>query len=249
MQNGLCYLQHLIRRKSYSTDLPAVEARYHVKCYLYLCRGSVQPGIELNNTNQRNLNVEGRKCFHNVCHKIEKHSGLYSLEDFQNEMSLIIDKEYVYTTKQIIIICNILLHNLLQEKYGSEMFITYVSGRKNVICFHNVASKIINDQRYNEHWEKRSDKFFPLMTDLKSAPENLLNCISCKCKMVKKSPCSTKHCTCFKHGLPCINACKHCCGKVCDNSLNDGNTEVDIFTGELYEGLYEEIVETEETLF
>ena len=35
-------------------------------------------------------------------------------------------------------------------------------------------------------WEKRSDKFFPLMTDLKSAPENLLNCISCKCKMVKK---------------------------------------------------------------
>ena len=34
-----------------------------------------------------------------------------------------------------------------------------------------------------------------------------------------------------------------------ENSLNDGNTEVDIFTGELFEGLYEEIVETEETLF
>ena len=30
------------------------------------------------------------------------------------------------------------------------MFITYVSGPKNVICFHNVASKIINDQWYNE---------------------------------------------------------------------------------------------------
>ena len=35
-------------------------------------------------------------------------------------------------------------------------------------------------------WEKRTDKFFPIMTDLKSAPENLINCISCKCKMVKK---------------------------------------------------------------
>ena len=73
---------------------------------------------------------------------MEKHSGLYSLEDFQNEMSLLIDKEYVYSTKQI--------HHLLQEQYGSEMFITYVRGCKNVICFHNVASKIINDQWYNE---------------------------------------------------------------------------------------------------
>ena len=36
---------------------------------------------------------------------------------------------------------------------------------------------------------------------------------------------------------------------MCDNSLNDGNAEVDIFTGELCAGLYEEIVETEETQF
>ena len=137
------WTSEILGRINSCADLLAVEARYHVKCYLYLCRGSVQPGIELNNTNQRNLNVEGRKCFHNVCHKIEKHSGLYSLEDFQNKMSLLIDKEYVYSTKQI--------HHLLQEKYGSEMFITYVSGRENVIYFHNVASKIINDQWYNEH--------------------------------------------------------------------------------------------------
>ena len=31
------------------------------------------------------------------------------------------------------------------------MFLTYVRGCKNVICFHNMASKIINDHWYNEH--------------------------------------------------------------------------------------------------
>ena len=72
------WTSEILGRINSCADLLAVEAWYRVKWYLCLCRGSVQPGIELHNTNQRNLNVKGRKCFHNVCHKIEKHSGLYS---------------------------------------------------------------------------------------------------------------------------------------------------------------------------
>ena len=71
------WTSEILGRINSCADLPAVEAPYHVKWYLCLCRGSVQPCIKLNNTNQRDLNIEGRKCFHNVCHKIEKRSGLY----------------------------------------------------------------------------------------------------------------------------------------------------------------------------
>ena len=111
-------------------------------------------------------------------------------------------------------------------------------------------------------WKNENDLLVPTTTDLQVAPDDILNIISCKCKMVRKNPCSSQLCSCQKHGLHCVAACKHCCGKVCDNAmpetravpytvdLQDAGDEEDDFQGgyddnDLMGGieLYEEIVD------
>lgn len=77
---------------------------------------------------------------------------------------------------------------------------------------------------------------------------------------ISKIPCSTQLCSCRKNGLRCVPACKHCCGKVCDNAelLTEENDIVDdedeednfqIFTDDLETmagpEIYEEVVETD----
>jgi hypothetical protein len=73
-------------------------------------------------------------------------------------------------------------------------------------------------------WKNEGSLLVPIASDQKSAPDDILNVISCKCKMGKKAPCSSPSCSCRKHGLKCVAACKHCCGKVCSNPLADVNT-------------------------
>lgn len=46
-----------------------------------------------------------------------------------------------------------------------------------------------------------------------------------------------------------VSACKHCYGKVCTKSLHTDNLEVDMFTGNICEGLYEKTVKIDEILF
>lgn len=70
-------------------------------------------------------------------------------------------------------------------------------------------------------WKNENGVLVPIDTDLKAAPDDVLNIISCKCKMVRKSPCGSQLCSCRKHGLSCVPACKHCCGKVCCNAVID----------------------------
>jgi len=61
----------------------------------------------------------------------------------------------------------------------------------------------------------------PILTDKKYAPDELTKVIICKCKMTTKQPCSTKLCSCRKHGLPRVKACLHCNGEDCDNGSHD----------------------------
>jgi len=57
----------------------------------------------------------------------------------------------------------------------------------------------------------------PFPTDLDAAPQDMLNVIRCKCKTSTTRPCSTLRCSCVKHRLPCVAACKNCNGKECEN--------------------------------
>ena len=64
----------------------------------------------------------------------------------------------------------------------------------------------------------------PIMTDQPAPPPEILEVVRCSCK----KDCSTKRCTCKKHGLPCTDICGECCGTSCTNSqLPDFSDEYD----------------------
>ena len=59
------------------------------------------------------------------------------------------------------------------------------------------------------------------MTDLNAAPDNILCFIWCNCSISKKRPCSTNTCSCKKHGLVCVSACRNCNGIDCEKCENE----------------------------
>lgn len=67
-------------------------------------------------------------------------------------------------------------------------------------------------------WKIVDGRFMAINTDIDAAPADLLDVIKCRCKMDARRPCSSQLCTCVKHGLPCLAACKNCSGEVCENT-------------------------------
>ena len=65
-------------------------------------------------------------------------------------------------------------------------------------------------------WVIEEGVYTPLQSSQECAPSNLLQFIRCKCK----NSCSSNLCSCKKHGLKCVFACKNCRGS-CDNSEVD----------------------------
>ena len=66
-------------------------------------------------------------------------------------------------------------------------------------------------------WEMKNGVLAPVMTDLDHAPKELLKFVRCKCKVMSKSPCSTKLCSCLKHEPICATAGSGCRGTECSN--------------------------------
>jgi hypothetical protein len=60
-------------------------------------------------------------------------------------------------------------------------------------------------------WKTNNGMMVPVHTDLKPAPDNLLEAINCNCK----ADCGTLRCSCRKHGLECSPACGECKGLLC----------------------------------
>ena len=68
--------------------------------------------------------------------------------------------EDVYTVKRI--------KEKLQDKYKDNIFFAEVSGRKNDVCFRNMASRIISDQLYDNMRSNADDKSKQIIeTDVK----------------------------------------------------------------------------------
>jgi len=84
----------------------------------------------------------------------------------------------------------------------------------------------------------------PVTTDLPAAPDDLLKVIHCKCRLLEPGrTCLHQTCTCRKHGLPCVSACKHCNGEACEN-LNTQDLEEDEICQEDVANVHNEIVQT-----
>ena len=76
-------------------------------------------------------------------------------------------------------------------------------------------------------WQLKEGRYIPVATDIAAAPDDMLTIIRCKCKMETKHPCSSQLCTCFKHGLTCVAACKNCNGCDCENAEIRSNPMAD----------------------
>ena len=72
-------------------------------------------------------------------------------------------------------------------------------------------------------WKVEVNKLMPIKTDMDSAPEEMLKFVRCKCKMNSRQPCSNNSCSCRKHGLKCVTACKNCQGHECTNGFEEEN--------------------------
>ena len=67
-------------------------------------------------------------------------------------------------------------------------------------------------------WTVNENQYVPLSTDNPAAPDEVLNVVRCKCKLSSPRPCTTQLCSCIKHGLSCVTACKNCNGEQCQNA-------------------------------
>ena len=72
-------------------------------------------------------------------------------------------------------------------------------------------------------WTITDGVFEPIMMDLNAAPDELLSVVRCKCKIEGRRPCATQLCSCLKHGLSCVSACKNCNGEECENATKCTN--------------------------
>lgn len=61
-------------------------------------------------------------------------------------------------------------------------------------------------------WISDERMFTPIKTAIDCAPQDLLKFVRCQCK----TGCVTAHCSCKRHGLKCVTACKVCRGD-CEN--------------------------------
>jgi hypothetical protein len=98
----------------------------------------------------------------------------------------------------------------------------------------------------NWGWKVSEGQFVPIATDLEVAPSDILNVVRCKCRSDTQRSCTSQLCSCRKHGLLCVAACKNCNGEACENieaagvHMGDDDGDDNDFVLEADEGMPEE---------
>lgn len=72
-------------------------------------------------------------------------------------------------------------------------------------------------------WKLCIGKCMPVTTYSPVAPDNILNVVWCKCHVSSRRPSSSILCSCHKHGLECVVACKDCHVTDCENVTFDSD--------------------------
>ena len=84
------------------------------------------------------------------------------------------------------------------------------------MAYYDVLS--LNPQDWD--WKLSGQKYLPIATDLPAAPDDVLKVVRCQCKEGDKR-CRTTMCSCVKHGLDCVAACKNCDSELCHNPSSE----------------------------
>jgi hypothetical protein len=61
-----------------------------------------------------------------------------------------------------------------------------------VVQWHSLMDVELNAEDWG--WKNVNGQYVAIDTDLNAAPDNILNIVTCRCKMQKKKPCSTQVC-------------------------------------------------------
>ena len=156
-------------------------ARYHQKCRdSFMLLADNNPPANLNSTfidksidmdrdksgrfssskraaNVSSIEAKGRPMsnikrheFEQLCQWMENEIELISLADAHKKMLELAGNSEVYTRKW--------LKKSLESKYGDDIFFTEIDGKSNVICFKNLAKRIVTNMWHHERRENIEDE-------------------------------------------------------------------------------------------
>ena len=123
-------------------DLHAADAVYHHKCYRNFSRQQLSGEGSCNRRAGRPIAQSVSDAFESVCELLERSDcELYSISDLVDKMACVCNEpDKVYTTTH--------MKRKLQARFGEDIFFADMDGRHNVVCFKNVAKRLINDKWY-----------------------------------------------------------------------------------------------------
>ena len=131
-------------------DLVAEEAVYHKNCYSLFASARESPSVGSDETHfpndRRGLPVddEMQEQFDKLCDWLEDTGDeLCSLDELHTRLvNIASSSESAYSKKQ--------LKRKLVDRYRDHIVFSDVHGKKNVVCFRNMASLILKEKWYNE---------------------------------------------------------------------------------------------------
>ena len=135
-------------------DLAAADAIYHRHCFrsFYAGRSADAVGKTGKSTDEEKL-----RAFEKVCDWLEATCELCTISELHDIMQELAGPTVdVYSVKH--------MQRLILDKYKNEVVLASVSGRNNVVCFKNTASKILNDKWYNDRKESVEDDSVRVVT-------------------------------------------------------------------------------------
>ena len=135
-------------------DLVAVEAFYHKSCHCRFYFNKNNPSMPVaDKLGGRPIDESMHETFMKLCQWLEKESEseLFTLDELHEEMQSISPRNgSMYSIKR--------LKQKLQDHYKELLFFAEFKGRKNVVCFRNMASFIINEKWYKERSSNVTDE-------------------------------------------------------------------------------------------
>lgn len=142
----------ILARVNSVIDLVASEARYHKSCYAFFSKSGTNPPGTSNLTGNKNaLSVTKSNAFDQLCGYLEDNDecqyDIKELVSIMKEYSL--DDQSYYSEEY--------LKKKLKAHYGDAIYITSRSG-KWIVCFRGTASRILNDNWYEECYKNDSDE-------------------------------------------------------------------------------------------
>ena len=132
------------RRLASCYDLPAVDARYHVKCKskLNLLSLSSPPVFKQSGRPQNKRQADN---FDRLCSWMEKEGELYTVQELFNQMITLSDDPSDPDGQY----CRpFYLKQELKKRYGENIMITEKPGRSDIVCLKTSAATILKDAWY-----------------------------------------------------------------------------------------------------